>query len=571
MHRILTFMTVIVLILIAAAPASHARWNENGIAVCKAPQHQRYPKLIPDGSDGVIAAWSDERHDNRIYAQRVDPEGTIQWSESGIQVSRTISYNPFLAPDGAGGALIVWRDYKDTPGDYNDLYAQRISRHGELLWAARGVPISTAPAGPEHYRIIPDGEGGAIIAWQSLYSESFGGPYIHHIYAQRINAAGIVQWKENGILVCHSEGQKHQPDLHPDGAGGAYIVWREKRDCKELECSDIYAQRIDGNGSLLWGDNGAAVCTASERQAYTRITGDGEGGVIVSWMDDRHGWLSGIYAQRIGKDGSTLWTRDGVPVCESNDDNRRYPEIASDGAGGAIVVWEDMRGCNICTGIFAQRIDADGNPSWKEDCLPVSRPQTSANYPDIIPDSEGGAIVTWWEQDEDGQDVFAQRIDHNGNLMWGKRGISITGQPGEGYYPRITEDGSGGAYIAWHDVRGSSCDIYMTRVGPDGNPPPQIIIPDDQPISDTGVYPNPFNPSTEISYTIERPGRATVEIYDCAGRLVRRLVDSHHEAGPHRISWDGMSDGGDQAPSGVYFCRIRSTSRELTLKMTLVR
>jgi len=70
------------------------------------------------------------------------------------------------------------------------------------------------------------------------------------------------------------------------------------------------------------------------------------------------------------------------------------------------------------------------------------------------------------------------------------------------------------------------------------------------------VYPNPFNPSTTLSFAVPSTGRTTLAIYDAQGREVVTLVDEKLEAGLHRRDWTGNDAGGRRLPSGVYLCRL---------------
>jgi len=72
--------------------------------------------------------------------------------------------------------------------------------------------------------------------------------------------------------------------------------------------------------------------------------------------------------------------------------------------------------------------------------------------------------------------------------------------------------------------------------------------------------PNPFNPSTTIDYTVAAPSRVTVRVYDVAGGVVRTLVDSHVAAGRRTAVWNGTTNSGEQAASGVYFIRMDGAS-----------
>jgi hypothetical protein len=84
--------------------------------------------------------------------------------------------------------------------------------------------------------------------------------------------------------------------------------------------------------------------------------------------------------------------------------------------------------------------------------------------------------------------------------------------------------------------------------------------------------PNPFNPATTIEYGVAAAGRVTIRVFDAAGRVVRTLVDSHVEAGPHTAIWDGTTDSGHRAASGVYFIRMESAEQfGATRKLVLLK
>jgi len=84
--------------------------------------------------------------------------------------------------------------------------------------------------------------------------------------------------------------------------------------------------------------------------------------------------------------------------------------------------------------------------------------------------------------------------------------------------------------------------------------------------------PNPFNPHTEIRYTLDREAAVTLRVLDPAGRLVRVLVDGAvGGAGPHTITWDGRDGAGREVPTGVYLCRLEAGGRVDTRKLLLAR
>ena len=83
-------------------------------------------------------------------------------------------------------------------------------------------------------------------------------------------------------------------------------------------------------------------------------------------------------------------------------------------------------------------------------------------------------------------------------------------------------------------------------------------------------YPNPFNPSTTIRYSISRPGFVELKIFNLLGHPVRTLVRSDHLDGEYEAAWDGRGGAGHDVAAGVYFYRLRANDRVLTEKMVKV-
>jgi len=83
--------------------------------------------------------------------------------------------------------------------------------------------------------------------------------------------------------------------------------------------------------------------------------------------------------------------------------------------------------------------------------------------------------------------------------------------------------------------------------------------------------PNPFNPSTEISFTLAEAGRAELQVFSLRGQNVRRLVAGSLEAGDHSVTWDGRDDSGARVPSGVYFYKLTAGDFEGMQRMVLLK
>ncbi len=84
-------------------------------------------------------------------------------------------------------------------------------------------------------------------------------------------------------------------------------------------------------------------------------------------------------------------------------------------------------------------------------------------------------------------------------------------------------------------------------------------------------YPNPFNPTTAISFNLSSPQAVTLRIYNIMGQEVRRLIDGPMPAGQNTVIWDGRNSKGEYVSSGIYLCQMRTIERQKTLKMTVLR
>lgn len=84
-------------------------------------------------------------------------------------------------------------------------------------------------------------------------------------------------------------------------------------------------------------------------------------------------------------------------------------------------------------------------------------------------------------------------------------------------------------------------------------------------------YPNPFNPATVISFSLAEPGEITLDVFDILGRRVITLATGPWDAGNHRLTWNGRSDGGERVASGLYFYRLQTHKLTQTRKMLLLK
>lgn len=463
---------IIIFILAFSSMAVHAQWSSNtsvNNAVCNYTGSQTNVQVVTDAAGGAICTWVDTRNGTQdIYAQRIDNTGALQWNMDGIAICNAASdqYSPKLVPDAAGGAIITW--YDNRIGNY-DIYAQRINAAGVVLWAADGIPVCTATGNQNAQQIISDGSGGAIIAWSD---GRVGGPNAD-ILAQRIDASGTALWTTNGAPVCNATSLQNIPQMISDGNGGAIISWEDWRSFSQ---PDIYVQHISFNGFTNWNFNGVLICSEPNfaNQYSTKIVTDGAGGAIICWLDQRN-FASGqdIYAQRVNASGLVQWVNNGVAVCIANA-LQTGQQMITDGAGGAIIIWEDRR---TERDIYAQRLNNAGTAQWIADGIPVCNATDIQTDQQLVARASGGATILWTDFRNSAQgDIYVQALTLAGIGLWTANGVPVSNESHSQSAAQLIPDAADGAIIAWQDLRTTfDYDIYASRLAANGTLPVKLI------------------------------------------------------------------------------------------------
>lgn len=318
--------------------------------------------------------------------------------------------------------------------------------------------ICTTPGQQSTIQVISDGAGGVIIVWEDTRNIHFD------IYAQRIDAHGNILWKKDGVSVCAAMENQNRPRAVSDGAGGAIITWQDMRG--GISNSDVYVQRIDADGNALWTKDGIPVCMEINAQNSPCIATDGAGGAVIIWQDYRTNYAD-LCAQHINKNGELQWAVNGVAVCTTSG-AQGAPVAVSDGSGGVIVVWQDFR--RTYADIYAQRVDGSGKILWERSGVVLCNAIGHESFPVITGNGAEGAIVAWVDTRNGNNDVFAQQVDGNGAVQWLANGIPVCAVSGNQNYPVITGDGAGGAIIAWWDMRSGDFNVYAQRIDLAGKP-----------------------------------------------------------------------------------------------------
>jgi len=460
-----------------------------------------------------------------------------------------------------------------------------------------------------------DGQGGAIIAWEQ--------PAASDIYAQRINSEGQKLWGEEGIVVCTAPDYQGWLDITEDGQGGAIMAWEDER--TPGNGADIYAQRVDGFGNVLWRENGFPVCSLETNQFYPHLISDGDGGAIIGWEDGRD-WAK-IYLQKVDAAGNRWWPQNGVPNCVDciTDFLGDGYSMATDMQGGVIIFWADFTDNRPRTDVYAGRVNSRGRIAWEPRGVPISVTPDYDGSPFVLSDSAFGAVLIW----NDGRDsTFIQRLDSAGQKRWpeygrpiyaGRAGVETLTRTGPGQFATVLNlslpdssyglkfdtagavlwdssgvafvgeyhgsdsyvtapDGKGGMIISWDSFWDGY--VYAQRICPNGKvggdttTAVEDYVESSHPLKFELLqnYPNPFNSITTISFYLPVDhSDLTLRILNISGQEVKRIDLGNLEKGHHSVTWDGKDGNGRQVSSGIYFYSITYCSITQVKKMVLLK
>lgn len=525
--------------------AAHAQWSSNtaiNTSVAIAIKSQQNIHSVTDAKNGVITTWDDNRN-NLTNSTDIFAQ---RLNSDGV-AKWPVSGVAVCTNTATQRSVNMIEDgnggailtWEDNRSGNYDIYAQKIDSNGVAQWTTDGVIITNGLTNQKNPKIVDDLAGGAIIVWEDSVNFYFD------IYAQRINAAGSVVWTTNGIPICTSPNIQNNPKLDRNGFGGAIITWQDKRSNIDY---DIYAQNINSAGTLLWAIDGVVVCNAPNTQNNPRIEPDGFGGAIIAWADKRFALDYDIYAQHLDGFGVPQWTTNGIVVCNAAN-NQSGLDIKYLGSNGVALSWKDMRSGSY--NIYTQIISLSGTAVMAVNGLKISNSLLAVN-PNNIADGSGGVIVAWEDSSASGFDIKSQKISSSGALKWLSGGATITNAAYDQINVSQVYDGKGGAIYLWEDKRNTlDYDVYAQHADSSG----LVGIYELQNIDESvTLYPNPTSGQIRINLNSAFiPSQLEISIFDVTGNLVLKQYSENSNS--------IAIDLNEKLSSGLYFYTITNKEK----------
>jgi len=196
---------------------------------------------INSGTD-IYIAYQVLKKEKAIYHQLISSKGKLLWGINGKVCSdkRGSQSNPQMITSG-NSLILCWSNEIDGG---KDIFIQKYDRNGKAAWQTGGLPVIKMNGDQFGQKLISDNNKGAIVAWLDRRTASIPG----NIYSQRITSDGKVMWDSSGIPIgSFYNTSKSYLNLLPDGRGSAIAVFKERRNSE----NGIYVQKIFNTGTFV--------------------------------------------------------------------------------------------------------------------------------------------------------------------------------------------------------------------------------------------------------------------------------------------------------------------------------
>ncbi|MFZ5433929.1 MAG: T9SS type A sorting domain-containing protein [Calditrichota bacterium] len=653
-------------------------WSTEGSRASSTGCGYESPYIVSDNAGGALVAWADLRFDGQYqhrqsYVARINAAGSNLWTPAGVRVQSDtdFNYNPALSIN-ANTCNVVFFDQRDTgrislrvqallqtdgsqqhnpagisimptldgmgsqpqivsisgnrvgitwieSRNYSwQVYYQILDVTGAVELAANGLPLITDNEGYSWFNqtspaLCPDGFDGFFVA---LVDNRSG---VKRIRVAHVNETGTVDSDPAGALVGNNPQSLDQQAAYivPDGSGGCFVAWEEYDTDFFI---NIHVMRMNAIGQHIWENPVQLTDTDQADEFLEGLIATPDGACIAVWEGgDQISW--DVESARIGLSGTVDWR---TMVCNAPN-VQLNPVIISDRVGGAYYAWSDRRVPQNGYDIYAQHLNAQGEPQWEENGQLICSDTLNQARPKLAVAGDGCLYIVWIDYRNEDSDLFGQRVSPNGTLLWPTAGLPICLSSVHYYYYDILPDGPDCLMAVWNgawDIRGmrlaadgtpansdwvengtilksnplaniwqfwdfaltaddqgnhvlvwnrymtfwNNSDIYAQRIAGGGLDVPQRKETTPLRFALAQNYPNPFNPVTQIAFELDRSSLTSLKVYNLNGQLVATLADGVLAAGRHTVSFDGAD-----LSSGVYFYRLASGSLIQTRKMILLK
>jgi hypothetical protein len=417
----------------------------------------------------------------------------------------------------------------------------------------------------ERPSVAADASGNFVVAWWSRSADFL----TRRAFVRRYSRSGVPLTPELPVGTSTSLANTYGPSVASDASGGFVVAWSQYSGNQGL---DVFVQRYDSTGAPLGSPFQANVYTFGA-QLGPSVASTASGDFVVAWHGASPSDSDGVSARRFDASGAPVG---GEFRVNTYLQYQQYgPQVALDGDGNFIVVWQSAMQDGSVRGIYGQRYDANGMPRGAEFRVNTYTPAHQF-LPSVATDAAGNFVVTWssqW-QDDDGVGVFARRYLASGAPVGDEFQVNTyTGTYASGWQANswVASDRAGnfivtwesygqdgdnlGVFAQWYDLSGARLGdetrINAQTASSQGNPVVVTAaglgfvvawVSDGQDGSATGIFAQRF--------AAVMPSALAVDSQPSSGSDGNGVLDPGEASALVKPSWKNLT-GGPQTLDGV--------------------
>ncbi|MCH9812829.1 MAG: tandem-95 repeat protein [Epsilonproteobacteria bacterium] len=350
--------------------------------------------------------------------------------------------SPVVTALNDGGYVVVWES-RGQDGSNNGIFLQRFNNLGRKIGEEQQVNTYTQDY-QQAPAVTPLSDGGYVAVWESLgYSNGQDGSY-SGVYLQRFDALGEKVGTEEQVNTF-TKGYQDSPSITALNDGGYVVSWESSG--QDDSSDGTFLQRYDALGDRVGAEQQVNTYTDNSQRSPS-LSALSDGGYVVVWDSYlQDGSRNGIFLQRYDALGERVGGEQQVNTYTQN--SQESPIVTMFNDGGYIVTWQSERQDGFHHGIYFQRFDAMGEKRGEEQQANtyVHAFQTS---PTITTLNDGGFIIAWTSEGQDGSGsgIFLQRYDALGERVGTEKQVNSYTESYQSK-PTITGLNDGGYVITW--------------------------------------------------------------------------------------------------------------------------
>ncbi len=544
-----------------------------------------------------------------------DPDWPVY--PTGIIITNDIFFTPYMVVNSSNEAMISWANGDNYPSTDYDISLVKIGRDSEILWFTISVCNSTgAQTSPQ---ITADDQGGCWVFWDDSRGSQTD------VFMQHIDANQVLSFEDNGIPVGYSSKARNLAHSVLTSDGNLAVTWY---DISQNQY-DIYCNLLKSPAVYIGNPYGQAMATGPYYQDEKNLLPDNNGGVISFFSNSNPQYFTESYFQRIGPWGFLGDANPAITLVADHPQdqggvarvtwNRSYLDNYFDGRISEYVLMSRRPGSPAKAASDSREdLQAFTQDGWTflESVQPYYLPQYASNAPTYGDSTSAGIpytqymvlgittsgilesnVLSGYSVDNlapGAPSALAANADDTSiHLQWTPThyhdedllhyNLYRSASPmvqinAENFLASSTDSTFVDESLpsdSWHYIV-TAMDVHGNESPPSNETLVQIItsaggdlVP--RQVAVQGAWPNPFNPTTTIKYSVPGAGEVQLTIFNVRGRNVRTLVSENKQPGFYEVTFDGRDRTGQLLASGVYFVHLKTADGVSSKKIVLAK